>query len=1214
MGRWIMAAALGLGVVILAGAGLADDTWKGLMDQAEALLSEGLKDSAAVMLERAVSSTLTEYGNNDSTIVLVARIDGFEKLYRFRDFEEAESMYGRAVSIAADISGTGSPLYATYLNKLAGIYWQWRRHDEADSLYHQALSIRENAFGLENLETAETIHDIGRLYWNQERYAEAEDHIRRALAVRERLRGPEHPEVAQTLRELAWILANQGKILEAEPLAIRAAQMWEGFAGPDDLELNRFLAAVGYMQYALDKYEEAIVTYQRTIDLFRRYPGGSPVGEIRLLTRMGQANGKLGRYAEAESAYVHALKLCDATLGPGHRLSEGSLWGLVQTYIAQARYDEAERGALEGIAAMEAANGPVHQSVAVGYNTLGAIYSRTGRYEDAERAYVRAMEIKEATDGPDSPNIAYNLSNLGNIYAVMGRYADAEPLYERALAIWETHRGPDNTLVAHSLLTLAYLYDDQMRYADAEPLYRRALGILEGALGPDHNDLVLPLNGLAGGYDRRGMYEEAEALYRRALDIEVAAFGPDHPDVADAMVSLAGNLVQQERFSPAESLYEEAIGTLEDVLGPENEKLSGALSGLADLKFRQYDYAAAESLYGRTLRNNIADLGPEHPEVAWTLEQLTDVYRAQNRFDQALEVAGRAARMRLHNFTYNAPVLAESDAMKYARHLRSSVDNYLTCYLESGRTDAGTLLEVADVVFSSKGQVSDVVFERQRSLIEETDSASLDLAKNLRYAKFRLSELFVEGPGEDAEAYRTEVDSLGFVARELETELSRQSASYRKNEAGRNISTGGIASLLPENAVLVEFVNYRHRELVPEREVPRYIAIVLGREARPAIVEIGEAAAIDGMIEDFRGHMLRVALSGKPPTVIDQQDYDTVSESLYNTVWKPVAGYSSGREMVLVAPDGALSLLPMGTLRDPGGKYLAESYTLHNLASGRDLIRFQEEAEPAQGLFALGDPDYGAIAADRIAALGVTSKDAPSDSVIQVAFATRNIRSGCGELADMVVTPLPGTRREIDLVSRTWESTVFEPLVTCYGSEASEEYFKAAAPGNRVIHLATHGYFLGGACRPEKADADYAGENPLLLSGLFFAGANLHGEDADRLGADDGILTAYEVSAMDLEGTELVVLSACETGLGEVAEGEGVYGLRRAFQMAGARTVVSALWPVSDEATAQMMSGLYAREDESLPEAIRRVQLEKIEDLRSQGAVDHPFTWGAFIA
>jgi CHAT domain-containing protein len=195
-----------------------------------------------------------------------------------------------------------------------------------------------------------------------------------------------------------------------------------------------------------------------------------------------------------------------------------------------------------------------------------------------------------------------------------------------------------------------------------------------------------------------------------------------------------------------------------------------------------------------------------------------------------------------------------------------------------------------------------------------------------------------------------------------------------------------------------------------------------------------------------------------------------------------------------------------------------------------------------------------------------------------------------------------------------------EPADIYLGRDAGEDRFKSEAPGKRVIHLATHGYFLGGACQPEQQDREFAsdmayvGENPLLLSGLFLAGANLHGEGADSLAAEDGILTAFEISAMDLTGTRMVVLSACETGLGRVEEGEGVYGLRRAFQMAGARSVISALWTVSDEATADMMSQLYERQEESIPETMRRIQLEKIRELRLAGQPDHPYIWAGFIA
>ena len=224
------------------------------------------------------------------------------------------------------------------------------------------------------------------------------------------------------------------------------------------------------------------------------------------------------------------------------------------------------------------------------------------------------------------------------------------------------------------------------------------------------------------------------------------------------------------------------------------------------------------------------------------------------------------------------------------------------------------------------------------------------------------------------------------------------------------------------------------------------------------------------------------------------------------------------------------------------------------------------------------------------------------------------------ELRGITLSPLPGTKKEVEQIAKNWSTTEREPTTIYFGSLASEERFKREAPGNRVIHLATHGYFLEGKCQPITtqrgfdSDVGYVGENPLLLSGLFLAGANLYGEGADDLGVEDGILTAEEVTAMNLSGADLVVLSACETGLGEVKEGEGVYGLRRAFQMAGARTVISALWSVSDKETAEMMSQLYGSSRKSLPEMMREIQLEKIKTLRENKQADHPFSWGAFIA
>jgi CHAT domain-containing protein len=266
----------------------------------------------------------------------------------------------------------------------------------------------------------------------------------------------------------------------------------------------------------------------------------------------------------------------------------------------------------------------------------------------------------------------------------------------------------------------------------------------------------------------------------------------------------------------------------------------------------------------------------------------------------------------------------------------------------------------------------------------------------------------------------------------------------------------------------------------------------------------------------------------------------------------------------------------------------------------------------------MGDPDFNASFTSR------QPETATADyaSVGSGYYALRNVRTGCGDLKEILLRPLPATRSEVEKIAAKWKESNREDIAVYFGSDATEDRFKAEAQGKRVIHLATHGYFLEGTCQPNveirgrrfSQGRSFIGENPLLLSGLFFAGANRHGEGADSAGTEDGILTAYEVSGMDLEGTDLVVLSACETSLGEVKEGEGIYGLRRAFQMAGARTVISALWPVSDKAMAEIMSRLYDSEGESLPRIMRRIQLARLRELRAANEVDHPYSWGAIMA
>ena len=1123
--------------------------------------------------ENAVEvDTLLHLSVADSTA-----LEGIKALIENGQYAEAEAQARELLAEVKAEHGLESLEATEVLDQLVESLWRGGKTAEPESqeLAERAVAVKEKLFGPENLKVAKSLHNLAVLHYYGGRYAQAEPLHERALSIREEALGPDHPDVAKSLNNQAILYWRQGKYAEAEQRYKRALAIWEKEFGPDHPRVAESL------------------------------------NNLALLYRAQ------GKYAEAEPLHKRALAIKEKALGPDHADVAASLNNLAVLYVAQGKYAEAEPLHKRALAIQEKALGPDHPDGACSLNNLALLYRAQGKYAEAEPLCKRALAFWEKALGPDHPDVAISLNSLAILYWEQGKYAEAEPLHKRALAIREKALGLEHPDVAQSLNSLAVLYIEQGKYAEAEPLYKRALSIWEKALGLEHPDVAQSLNNLANLYRAQGKYAEAEPLHKRALAIREKVLGLEQPDVAQSLSNLANLYAGQGKYAEAEPLHKRALAIKEKALGPDHPDVAISLNNLAVLYKAQGKYAEAEPLHKRALAINQEALGTDHPQVASHLESYSHIHRLQSNTDQALEMVERAVGIRRKNFIDNAFVLSEKDALTYSRYLRNSVGNYLSCYLELGSIDRAATAEVADVVFSSKGQVSDGMFERQRIMVKETDSTTVALAESLRLAKFRLSQLFVEGPGEELEKYQDEVDSLGGLANELEADLSRHSGSFRKKQDYENVSAERIASMLPENSVLVEYLKYDYQQLVPDSSIPRYLAVVMTYDGEPVITDLGEASEIDPLVDRYRKHMSAASRAGRMPTVVDQHNYKEIIEEFYIRVWQPIEKFVADKELVLIAPGGGLNMVSFAGLMDGDGRYLIEKHAVHHMSAGRDVIRFKQEAEPGSGLFALGDPDYDATALARLS----IPEGTPSDSLPEPdLYAVRNTRSGCGKLKDITVNPLPFTRSEVESVAESWAASSDEPVAVYFGSNASEEKFKVEASGKRVIHLATHGYFLEGACQPDlpkrgiDADVGFVGENPLLLSGLFFAGANLHGEGADSVGAEDGILTAYEVSAMDLEGTELAVLSACETGLGEVKEGEGVYGLRRAFQMAGARTVISALWPVSDRVTADMMSQLYNRQGESLPETLRRLQLESINKLRGKKKADHPFSWGAFIA
>lgn len=888
---------------------------------------------------------------------------------------------------------------------------------------------------------------------------------------------------------------------------------------------------------------------------------------------------------------------------------------LAETLSVELKQDTAISLGNLALSKAEAEFGTADTAVARALHRIAYYHFCKQEYIEAKPLNKRALAIWQEALGPRHKLVGLGLTSLAVLYRRLGMYAEAEPLHERALAIWEEAYGPDHVNVAWVLNNLTTLCESQGRFAEAEAYCQRALAINENHYGKEHQEVTVCLSDLAGLRQEQGKYREAESLFVEVLAIRERIHGPDNSWVSQTLHDLAILYQLQGRIPEAEAIGLRALAMAERSQGPDHPLVAAYLHHLADLYCDQGKYAEAEPLLERALVLMKGVLGIDSYGVATIEVTYSKLFRLRGDTAKAVEVAARACRTMHKSFVDNAMVLSEKDALHFSQRLHNSIDNFISCYTELGSGELSAVKTAANLILATKGRVSDGLFDRQRALVQETDSATLAVAEVLRVAKLRLSQRYVEGPGEDSDGFRNGLDSLTTLVYNLETDLSRLSASFRKKQQTRDFNVDSIRASLPENSCLIEYVSYDFLKLQPDSAIPHYLAIVVSESAEPVILNIGPAAPLDSLINIYRQHMLRVPLAGLP-TDDDVEEYQSIAKELYRCIWQPVVNYTSSKKLILIAPDGGLNLVSFAGLLDDAGTYLIERYPIHYLSVGRDLVRFKDHATPAVGLLAIGDPDYDASVTDRLL---ITASLHDTDAEPEY-IASNSTRMGRGEFRGMKVSPLPWTRREVTRIAQAWTTTRHEPVELLCGLDASEERLKAEAPGKRVIHLATHGYFLqdtafsenpGGGTQP---DFGPVVRNPLLKSGLFFAGANQRGQLGDSLGLDDGILTAFEVSAMNLQGTEWVVLSACESGLGEVKAGEGVWGLRRAFQMAGARTVISALWAIPDKQTVSIMEQLYSLDDDDLAHVMWQMARNEIKKIRERGLPDHPYVWAAFIA
>ena len=864
---------------------------------------------------------------------------------------------------------------------------------------------------------------------------------------------------------------------------------------------------------------------------------------------------------------------------------------------------------------------------------LGSMERVTGAWAASERHYRQVLSALESARRTD--RVAYRVARnaLIGLYVDKGDLERAEPIARRAVAEAEAS-APETTRVAETLLELAKIRQGRGALGEAEALLSRALGIVRehgepavrtGALREDARGKEVFVTtesrtrsgekALLGALTLllldEGKLADAENAARLAIAAGEEVTGPRSVDTSYSIHNLGRVLLAKGDAIGAWQAFALSLAIREAGAGPDHPVVATVLHSMARVRIAQGAGAEAEALGRRALAILEKAYGPEHRHVADVLVDIAEALAVQGRPAEGLPFADRASAIRDREAQIVFLVGSEAQKRVLAAAKRKQTDGTLSLAMAALGSSPGALAKAKGApdstaaaapekaaaarlalrtVLRGKGRLLDASADELATLRARLDDAGRALFDDL--ARVTAATSASAARGETAEASPEARERLARLSAErarLEASIADRSAAFRADAALATVDD--VAGRVPAGAALVEVASYRPFLLPSAKDprvgattvpwgAPRYAAYVL-RGGEASAIDLGPAAEVDAAVAD-----LRAALADPDLT----HDARPAARAAYERIFAPIAGRLEGVRHLLWSPDGALQLVPLGALVGPDGRWLVESRLVTHLTSGRDLLRFEGSAEPRSGPLVIAAPDFGPPG-------GVASGEA-----------SRRGAEGL-DMSRIGFLPLPGSVHEAEAVAKALASGV-----VLVGDQATESAVKwAHAPS--VLHIATHGFFLPDAKTAVAPGLEASGsetalalqaESPLVRSGLAFAGANLRAS-----GSEDGILSGLEASSLDLAGTELVVLSACETGLGAAVAGDGVYGLRRAFAIAGAETLVMSLWEVDTGRTRELMTAYYGAlaSGAGRSEAMRRAQLGML----AAPATAHPNLWAAFL-
>jgi MYXO-CTERM domain-containing protein len=810
---------------------------------------------------------------------------------------------------------------------------------------------------------------------------------------------------------------------------------------------------------------------------------------------------------------------------------------------------------------------------------------RADRLDEALEMVKREVALTVKVLGPKDPHTAGARASLGGILVARGEYVEAEPPLREAIDVLEHAPGADDHDLASAINNLAVLDMEKGEVKASRPLFERAVAIMEASKTPDPETLASYYGALAQTLDLLGDSPAAIGLVDKAIAIHERA-GAERSLVVDLLRK--GDVLRRSAGHGTEDVYRRAFELAEKALGPDHHLTAEARRRWGRLFWGAAAWASrGEGFYKDANDSLVKTLGPMHPEIADVLCDWAVLKQLEGDLPGALDLRRRADVIDEHHLSLLLAAGSEDDQRAFSAKLFRRAEDAVELSLTLGGGSKESIRFALAMILRRKGRVLDAITDQRAALRRLSRPEDRRVLADLEAARAELAGAVIRGPGQDRAGYPARIAELEAREKEAEQRAGAASAAYRASSSP--IAIEAIAKAIPEGSALVEIIRLAPTDihaLVDRSLSPVYIAFLLERDGRVLQLHMGDATTIDHL-----SHALRASLSAP-----DRRDVLDLGSRLYNATIARFDADLRKYKSLVIAPDGELNLVPFAALADESGDFLVRRFTFTYLSSGRDLLRLADRTPSAGGPVILANPKYDA---------GAPAGGAPKPG-------SRGLSAD--DLSRMRFPPLPGTQAEADAIG-----PLLPGATVLTGAQATKAALRALH-GPSVLHVATHGFALPNASDDAEAGKGRRGLELVVeprarkahvqldaryRSGIALAGANT------RSAGGDGVLTALEASGLDLGGTRLVVLSACETGVGDVQRGEGVYSLRRAFVEAGAETQVMSLWQVDDRATTTLMSGYYKRlfrDGLGRSEALREQQIAML----GEASTAHPFYWASF--